>query len=75
MSQPPSDSDPKNWHRYFAIEYNNLAWDLSVQARSLAQDLEIYLITSSAISTNSENKILELSAPKRNGCGHKTAIS
>ena len=41
MPQLPTDTDPKNWHRYFAIEYNNLAWDLSVQARSSAQDLEM----------------------------------
>ena len=28
-----------------------------------------------AVSTNSEYKILELSAPKRNGCSHKAAVS
>lgn len=29
MSNFPSDADPKNWHRYFAIEFNNRAWDMA----------------------------------------------
>lgn len=28
MPQPPTDAEPKNWHRHFAMEANNRAWAL-----------------------------------------------
>jgi hypothetical protein len=30
----PEDTDPKTWHRYFAIECNNRAWDLASRPRT-----------------------------------------
>jgi hypothetical protein len=41
MPHVPEDTDPNNWHRYFAIESNNRAWQLAVQERSADQDLEM----------------------------------
>jgi len=32
MPHLPEDADFKSWHRYFAIECNNRAWDLAGQA-------------------------------------------
>jgi len=29
MSSVPSDAEPKSWHRYFAVQFNNRAWDLA----------------------------------------------
>ena len=29
MTNFPEDADPNNWHRYFAIEFNNRAWELA----------------------------------------------
>ena len=41
MPHQPTDTDPHSWHRYFAMEYNNRAWDLSVEARSMEEDREM----------------------------------
>src|SRR5262245_54355706 len=41
MPHVPDKPDPALWHRYFAIECNNRAWDLSVAARSAAEDEEM----------------------------------
>jgi len=37
----PTDSDPQAWHRYFAIECNNRAWDLTAKQRSPAESEEM----------------------------------
>ena len=31
MSNEPKDLNPESWHRYFAIENNNLAWSLAAK--------------------------------------------
>ncbi len=41
MPDMPETNDPESWHRYFAMEYNNRAWDLSVRARTAGEDLEM----------------------------------
>jgi hypothetical protein len=41
MSSLPKQPDPEAWHRYFAIECNNRAWALTIQARTPAQDREM----------------------------------
>ena len=41
MSPQPTENTATAWHRYFAIEFNNLAWDLSVQDRSPKEDEEM----------------------------------
>jgi hypothetical protein len=41
MSNLPKQSDPEAWHRYFAVECNNRAWALTVQARTPAEDREM----------------------------------
>lgn len=41
MPKLPTDSDPKSWQRYFAIEANNRAWELAARARSAAEDREM----------------------------------
>jgi len=41
MPNNPEENDIKEWHLYFAIECNNRAWDLSIQARNHAEDLEM----------------------------------
>ena len=41
MPHIPDKLDPALWHRYFAIECNNRAWDLSVSVRSAADDAEM----------------------------------
>ena len=35
------DADARDWHKRFAINANNLAWDLSIQPRTSAQDREM----------------------------------
>lgn len=32
MPHVPSDNDPDQWHRYFAMESNNRAWQLAAQS-------------------------------------------
>jgi len=41
MPHTPEDNDPLKWHRYFAIECNNRAWDLSTSTRSPEDDEEM----------------------------------
>jgi hypothetical protein len=41
MAKIPSDYEPSSWHRYFAIESNNRAWDLSERDRDVHEDLEM----------------------------------
>ena len=41
MLKYPSDNDPKNWHRYFAMECNNRAWALTTSVRSAQEDREM----------------------------------
>jgi hypothetical protein len=41
MPHIPEDSDPNNWHRFFAMECNNRAWKLAVQSRTREEDLEM----------------------------------
>jgi hypothetical protein len=41
MPHIPEDSDPNSWHRYFAMECNNRAWQLAVQSRNHEEDLEM----------------------------------
>jgi len=48
MSNFPQDNTPAAWHRYFAIECNNLAWDLTVVARTADQDKQLVDLAHSA---------------------------
>ena len=41
MSIPPDDTEMLEAHKRFAATCNNLAWDLSTQARTKAQDREM----------------------------------
>jgi hypothetical protein len=41
MPHIPEDTDPNNWHRYFAKESNNHAWQLAAQSRTPKEDLEM----------------------------------
>jgi len=41
MPHVPEDLEPDNWHRYFAMENNNRAWQLAVEDRTAEQDLEM----------------------------------
>ena len=41
MPNSPQDNDLAAWHRFFAIEYNNRAWDLAVQSRTPIEDEEM----------------------------------
>ena len=41
MPQQAPDSEPKDWHKRFAAEANNRAWELSVLERTAEQDLEM----------------------------------
>ncbi len=41
MPPIPTDNDPQRWHRYFAVECNNRAWDLSIAARTASEDEEM----------------------------------
>ncbi|MCZ6619526.1 MAG: hypothetical protein O7E57_15495 [Gammaproteobacteria bacterium] len=41
MPHIPEGTDPEDWHRYFAIECNNRAWELAVQPRSEERDREM----------------------------------
>ena len=41
MPTIPTDADATNWHRYFAINANNRAWDLAAKERTGAEDLEM----------------------------------
>ena len=41
MTNTPDENDPVKWHRYFAIECNNRAWELSVAQRGETEDEEM----------------------------------
>lgn len=42
MPNTPNDTDPRSWHRYFAIESNNRAWELAGKpARSPEETAEM----------------------------------
>ena len=41
MVQTPDNPDPLAWHRYFAMECNNRAWQLSVEPRDTLKDREM----------------------------------
>jgi hypothetical protein len=42
MRKSPEDTDPSSWHRFFAIENNNRAWELAGKAsRTTEQSLEM----------------------------------
>ncbi len=41
MPHEPEDTDPKTWHRYFAMECNNRGWQLAAQSRTPEEDLEM----------------------------------
>ncbi|MCF7688298.1 MAG: hypothetical protein K9M98_06880 [Cephaloticoccus sp.] len=41
MLQLPADTDPNNWHRHFAMECNNRAWELTTSTRTSEQDREM----------------------------------
>ncbi|MEW4531120.1 MAG: hypothetical protein ACF8PG_10250 [Maioricimonas sp. JB045] len=41
MSSNPNESDVQKWHRYFAVEFNNRAWDLTASERTMAEDREM----------------------------------
>src|SRR5688572_20983547 len=41
MSETSNISDLQSWHKRFAIDCNNRAWDLSSQPRTAAQDREM----------------------------------
>ena len=41
MLQPPDNADLQAWHRYFAKQANNRAWELSVDTRGAAEDREM----------------------------------
>lgn len=41
MPRIPDSSDPLAWHRYFAMECNNRAWQLSVEHRDTVKNREM----------------------------------
>jgi hypothetical protein len=41
MSTSPSEDEINRWHRYFAVECNNRAWDLAARDRSPDEDREM----------------------------------
>ncbi len=41
MPNAPETTELPDWHRYFAVEANNLAWDLAVANRTPEQDREM----------------------------------
>ena len=41
MPQMPESSDLADWHRFFAAECNNRAWELSVRDRTGREDEEL----------------------------------
>jgi hypothetical protein len=41
MPSTPTDTDLKSWHRFFAIECNNRAWDLAARTRDIRESLEM----------------------------------
>lgn len=41
MPHLPENTNLESWHRYFAMDANNLAWQLAVQARTAEQDQDM----------------------------------
>jgi len=41
MPSAPTDLQPSSWHRFFAIECNNRAWDLAARQRTDQENLEL----------------------------------
>jgi hypothetical protein len=41
MSNEPAENTSAAWHRYFAVAYNNRAWDLSIRERDPADEDEM----------------------------------
>jgi hypothetical protein len=41
MSRLPTDTDPANWHRHFAAQANNRAWDLAESRTDACRDAEM----------------------------------
>ena len=41
MPNQPADNSLAAWHRYFAVEYNNRAWELSIQVRNPMEQEEM----------------------------------
>lgn len=41
MSRLPTDTDPANWHRHFAAQANNRAWDLAESRTDASGDDEM----------------------------------
>ncbi len=41
MPHIPESTDPKDWHRYFAVENNNRAWELAARPRTEEDDREM----------------------------------
>ena len=41
MSRLPTDTDPANWHRHFAAQANNRAWDLAESRTDASRDAEM----------------------------------
>ena len=41
MTEPPSPEEQSKWHRWFAVECNNLCWELTTKARSPEEEAEM----------------------------------
>ena len=41
MKSTPSNADPSSWHRHFAMDSNNRAWELSVEPLTPASSSEL----------------------------------
>src|SRR5947199_3169548 len=41
MPQPPTSTDAAAWQRHFAMQANNVAWELSTQPRGAARIAEL----------------------------------
>jgi hypothetical protein len=41
MTRTPTDTDPANWHRHFAAQANNLAWDLAESRTDASRDAQM----------------------------------
>ena len=44
MPKSPNNADPMEWHRFFAIECNNRAWDLVEKVRTKDEDHEMLTV-------------------------------
>jgi hypothetical protein len=41
MLSTPTDTDLESWHRFFAVECNNRAWNLASRTRDTSESLEM----------------------------------